>query len=114
MTWRVKHLAQGLGSEVIDEQENEAQPSDDEGGGAQIRFLIADHDSAHDKRGIDADPAKMRCVVIVAGCGADLCGMLWEGRTVAVGAVRLAVSGLRAGGREIQSFGSLVGTSVLC
>ena len=100
---RVEHLAQGLGSEVIDEQENETQPCDDEGGrGAQISFLIADHDSAHDERedGSRSSEDQVRC----HRCRlwrADLGGMLREGRTVAVGPIRIGgVPGLRARGRE--------------
>ena len=60
----VEHLAQGLGTEVIDEQENEAHPSDGDGwNNTQFRLFITDQHSPHDERedGGCSSKDEMRC-----------------------------------------------------
>ncbi len=96
-------MAQGFCSEVIDEQENEAQPSDDEGRrGTQFCFLIADQHSANDEcenRGRSGEDEMRRHRRGLRR--ANLGRMLRERCTVALGTVGIgSVPGLRSGGGE--------------
>ena len=99
----VEHLAQSLGSEVIDEQENKAHPSDGDGrDNAQFCLLITDQHGPHDEREDGGRSSKNevrrhRCRL----WRTDLDGVFRKWRTVAMWPVGVRrVPSLRAGGRE--------------
>ena len=97
---RVEHLAQGLGTEIVHEHENEAQPRNGERRrDPKLRLFVADENTANHEReeGRRSSKDEVRCHRRGLW-GADLGWMLSKRCTVAVRAVGVRlVPGLRAG-----------------